>query len=92
MKDSLYIKTRLDDVLVSLNTESPQAKKRYEAMAETYFWIYNEGKLRDLHELENRLQNCYDELKCFEFLGEKSPMKINPIQEKIKILKDAIKD
>ena len=76
MRDKLYIVTRLDDVLVNMTGENEQKTRRQKAMAETYFWLYNDGNLRKESEIQNRLQNCYDELKCFEMLGEKSPMKL----------------
>ena len=92
MRNALYIRTRLDDILVNMTYQSEQQTRRQKAMAETYFWIYNDGNLRKESEVENRLQNCYDELKCFEMLGEKSPMKLRPIYEKINILKDFLRD
>lgn len=92
MKDALYIRTRMDDVLTALIPQSVPESLRHQAKSETWVWCYNFGKLRTESELNNRLQNCKDELKCFEFMGEKSPMKLNPIYDKIRIIEDVLAD
>lgn len=90
MKDALYVRTRMDDVLTATPPQSETAEARFKAQSETWIWCFNFGKLRTEVEIKNRIQNCEDELKCFEFMGEKSPTKLNPIHEKIKILKDVL--
>ena len=92
MRDKLYIVTRLEDCLCYVNSPNPQTKANYTARTEAYMWLYNNGNLRKEVEINFQIQNCLDELIMYERMGVKTPMKIKPLQEKVKIFRDALLD
>lgn len=91
MKDPLYIKGRLDELL-NLVPQGEDKQLEYNELKQLALWIYNMGNLRTEKELQNRLQNYKDELTALHFMGTVTPYTEKPILRKISIVQDFLED
>lgn len=90
MKDSLYIKTQLDNELSTLYTVSEEGKKVHMARINLLTWIYNFGELRTEKELRTKLRNVEEELLALNFQANPDITTTKTIKERLNILKDII--
>lgn len=70
MKDSLYVKTHLDNVCNSIYPQSVESSQIHSARVDNMYWIYNNGNLRTDAELNLKIQNFKEELIAYEFAND----------------------
>ena len=87
MKDSLYIKSRLDNLCVGF---TPQDNNYQEDIINTMAWVYNYGNIRSQKEIQNRLDRTKEELLTLEMFGDNNQIKLNHIRQKIRELENIL--
>ena len=92
MKNTFYIKTRLDDLLYDNIPRTEEKRMDYYDIQKFVFWIFNCGNYRTEHELRNSLKKYQEELMSIEGERNPTPMQLNPIKRKISLLKDILED
>ena len=90
MKDSMYIKTRLDDEIATFTPGTEEKNTIHNNRIAIWNWLYNDGNLRTEIELNNRLNNYVDELHALEFIGDKNEFSKKLLNIKIKIVKEVM--
>ena len=70
MKDSLYIKTRLDNLKCTIIPQSIQYTMPHHERIQIVSWIYNNGNLQTEHCVKLKLTGCREELIALQFAGE----------------------
>lgn len=91
MKDSLYIKSRLNDISCTVIPQDKEALQIHQAKQNTLLWIYNMGKLRSEKELQYRIRRLQEELQVLDFSHTQGfPVKLlkSQISEVQNILQD----
>ena len=87
MKDSLYIKSRLDNLCVGFTS---QDNNYQEDMINTIAWVYNFGNIRSQKEIQNRLDRAKEELITLEMFGDTDQIKLKHIRQKIRELENIL--
>ena len=67
MKDKLYIKTKLDNILTEIIPQSTDQKYIHNQLVENLMWLYNNGNLRTDDELKLRINAKEEELIGYNF-------------------------
>ncbi len=91
MKDSLYIKSRLNDICCTIIPQDKEALQIHQAKQNTLLWIYNKGNIRTVKELEYRIRRLQEELQVLTFSNTQGfPVKLikSQLLEVQNILKD----
>lgn len=89
MKDSLYIKSRLDNLKSQYVPQSIEYTVPQNERIKTLEWIYNNGEIQSQHMIENRLERLNEELIALQFANETGiPLKI--VNAKIQELKNIL--
>ena len=71
MRDALYVKSVLDNIITSEYKGTPEGKLIYNARVTNLEWAYNEGNLRTEGEIETKIQSIKEELIACEFAGDR---------------------
>lgn len=89
MKDSLYIKSRLDNLKSQYIPQSIEYTAPQNERIKTLEWTYNNGEIQSQHMIENRLERLNEELIALQFANETGiPLKI--VNAKIQELKNIL--
>lgn len=89
MKDSLYIKSRLDNVRTELVPQYPEYTRIKNAKVATLEWIYNNGNIQPEDRIKNRLRNHEEEMKGFEFMNHQG-LDVKEVEAKIKEIENIL--
>ena len=69
MRDSLFVKTRFDNIATEERPRTPESIQVHNAKLQILGWIYNEGELRPEEELRIQLRNCTEEIMGYELMN-----------------------
>lgn len=71
MRDALYVKSVLDNVITTEYSATPEGRLIYNARVKNLSWAYNDGNLRTDSEMDTKIQSIEEELVAYEFSGDR---------------------